>query len=237
MHHQMPSNLSKIYLNSIDTSPSSSDDTYPKCLPSTSKYWFKKIASKVFGRDPWRSNEQRSEQVVTESDTLPDLMATYVEQTTFQSSQQDDMITLSMNVTQPSSNPNPVPINIVPQSDLNVLEEEIVPTSTNFRTEILSGVNSHNKKLYDYKVKLKTLVSKIEKLSMSTYTVLEDSKSSKENQIYCNELKDTGNYMIQIGKQFIDRATAMEIVSSTCPQSEQIEPSSEEDDVIYVSTE
>ena len=126
-----------------------------------------------------------------------------------------------MNVTQPSSNPNPVPIHIVPQSDLNVLEEEIVPTSTNFRTEILSGVNSCNKKLYDYKVKLKTLVSKIEKLSMSTYTALEDSKSSEENQIYCNELKDTGNYIIQIGKQFIDRATAMEIVSSTCPQSEQ----------------
>ena len=78
----MPSNLSKIYINSIDMCDSLLDDTYLKCLPSTSKYQFKKIASKVFGRDPWRSKEQ-NEQVVMESDTLPDLMATYVEQTTF----------------------------------------------------------------------------------------------------------------------------------------------------------
>ena len=56
-------------------SHSSLDETYPQSLPSTSKYRFRKIASKVFGRDPWKSRAQ-GEQMVTESETLPDLTGT-----------------------------------------------------------------------------------------------------------------------------------------------------------------
>ena len=40
----------------------------------------------------------------------------------------------------------------------------------------------------------------MDKLSLTNYTVLEDSKTSEENLIFPNELKDTGNYLIQIGK-------------------------------------
>ena len=50
-------------------STSSLDDTYPASLPSSFKYWFKKISSKVFARDPWESNEQ----MANELDSLPDL--------------------------------------------------------------------------------------------------------------------------------------------------------------------
>ena len=77
----------------------------------------------------------------------------------------------------------------------------------------------------------------MDKLSLTKYTVLEDSKTSDENLIFSNELKDTGDYLIWIGKQFIDRATAIQIVASSSPQSEPDNPVSEEDYVIFVSTE
>ena len=66
---------------------------------------------------------------------------------------------------------------------------------------------------------------------------MEDDKSSEENVIFANEIKDTGNYLIKMGTTFIDRATAMEVVASSLPHSEQHEPLSEEDDIIYISTE
>ena len=68
------SNIYNTYPSNIllDTSHSSLDDTYLQSLPSTLKYRFKKIASKVFARDPWKS-KPHSEVMVTESETLPDL--------------------------------------------------------------------------------------------------------------------------------------------------------------------
>ena len=214
--------------------------SYLKSLPSTSKYRFKKIVFKVFGRDPWRSKEQ-VEQTAMESENLPNLMCDNESQ---HSSPCDDPSAsvsgrgsndLPLNVSQPTS--NPTPIKIKPQSDLNVLEEETCVTATDFRTELLTGDNSHNKKLYDYKIKLKNLISKIDKLSLSNYTVLEDCRTSEENLIFSNELKDTGNYLIEMGNQFIDRATAMEIVASNCPPAEGDNPLSEDDELIYISTE
>ena len=91
--------------------------------------------------------------------------------------------------------------------------------------------------MYDYKIKLNNLISKIDKLSLSNYTVLEDCKTSEENLIFSNELKDTGNYLIQMGNQFIDSTTTMEIVASNCPPAEGDHPLSEDDELIYVSTE
>ena len=82
---------------------------------------------------------------------------------------------------------------------------------------------------------MKKLISKIDKLSISNYTILEDSKTSEENLIFSNELKDTGNYLMLMGNQFIDRATAIEIVASNCPNSAQDNPVSEDNDLIYVS--
>ena len=76
----------------------------------------------------------------------------------------------------------------------------------------------------------------MDKLTQTNYTVLEDSKTSEENLIFSNELKDTGEYLIKIGKQFLDRATAIQIVVTSSPQSKPDRPVSEEDDVIYVST-
>ena len=107
----------------------------------------------------------------------------------------------------------------------------------NFKNEMLTGVNSCNRKLYDYKLKLKHLISKMDKLTLTNYTVLEDSKTSEENLIFSNKLKDIGDYLIMIGQQFIDKATAIEIVASSSHQSETDKLVSEEDDVIYVSTE
>ena len=155
--------------------------------------------------------------------------------------QQDDNECLNMpvdiDVNPSSSIINPIPINIKPHSDLNVLEEEVCASSTNFRREILMGVKSQTQKLFEYKVKLKAVISKIGNLTKSTYTLLGDEKSSEENDIFVNEIKDTSNYLVKIGQQFIDRATAMEIVSSTLSPSEHDKPPSEEDDVIYISTE
>ena len=228
------SNIYNTYPSNIllDTSHSSLDDTYPQSLPSTSKYRFKKIASKVFARDPWKS-KPHSEVMVTESETLPDLTCSSDDPTALVCDTAS--INLPLNVHQPSS--HPTPINIEPESDINIHEEEICATATDFKNEVLTGVNSHNQKVYDYKVKLKHLISKMDKLSLTNYTVLEDSKTSDENLIFSNELKDTGDYLIWIGKQFVDRATAIQIVASSCPQSEPDNPVSEEDDVIYVSTE
>ena len=110
-------------------------------------------------------------------------------------------------------------------------------TGTDFITELLTGANSCNKKLYDHKIKLKKLISKIDQLSIPNYTILEDSKTSEENLIFSNELKDTSNYLILRGNQFIDRATTMEIVASNCPNSVQDNSVSEDNDLIYVSME
>ena len=112
------------------------------------------------------------------------------------------------------------------------LQEETCVTGTNFRTELLTGANGHNKKLYDHKIKLKKLISKIDKLSISNYTILEDSKTSEENMIFSDELKDTSNYLILMGNQFIDRAPTMEIVASNCPNSAQANPVSEDNDLM-----
>ena len=176
-------------------SHSSLDETYPQSLPSTSKYRFRKIASEVFGRDPWKSRAQ-GEQMVTESETLTDLTSTIDDLTALVSD--TESINLPLNVQQQPYS-NPTPINIEPQSDLNVHEEEICDTEMNFKNEILTEVNSHNRKLYDYKLKLKHLISKMDKLTLTNYTVLEDSKTSEENLIFSNELKDTGDYLIKIG--------------------------------------
>ena len=83
--------------------------------------------------------------MVTESETLPDLTSTSDNLTALVSD--TETINLPLNVHQPSS--NPTPINIEPQSDLNVHEEEICATVTDFKNEVLTGVNSHNKNLYD----------------------------------------------------------------------------------------
>ena len=211
------------------------DESYPKSLPSTLKYRFKIIVSKVFGRDIWRSKEP-VEQTAMESENLPDLMCDNESQCSSPCNNPTASVSgresndLSLNVNQPTS--NPTPINIEPQWGLNVLQEEMCVTGTDFRTELLTGANSCNKKLYDHKIKLKKLISKIDKLSISNYTILEDSKTSKENMIFSNELKDTGNYLILMGNQFIDRATTMEIVASNCPNSAQDNPVSEDHDLI-----
>ena len=120
---------------------SSLDESYPKSLPSTSKYRFKKIVSKVFWRDPWRSKEP-VEQTAMESENLPNLTC----DNESQCSSPCDNLTVSvsgrgsndfpLNVSQPTS--NPTPIMIEPQSDLNVLEEETCVTATDFRTELLT---------------------------------------------------------------------------------------------------
>ena len=104
-------------------SHSSLDETYPQSLPSTLKYRFRKIASEVFGRDPWKSRAQ-GEQMVTESKTLPDLTST-IDLTALVSD--TESINLPFNVQQQPYS-NPTPINIEPQSDLNVHEEEICDT-------------------------------------------------------------------------------------------------------------
>ena len=68
----------------------------------------------------------------------------------------------------------------------------------------MAGVKSRNQKLFNCKVKLKKVITKIGKLTtpMSTYTLLEDDKESGENLMFSNELKDTGEYLIKMGKTF-----------------------------------
>ena len=95
------------------------------------------------------------------------------------------------------------------------------------------GVKSRVQKLFEYKVKLKAIISKINNLTKSTYTLLKDEISSEENDIFASEIKDTDNYLVKIGQQFIDRAMAKEIISSTLSPSEHDKPSSEEGDVIF----
>ena len=91
-------------------SHSSLDETYPQSLPSTLKYRFRKIASEVFGWDPWKSRAQ-GEQVVTESETLPDLTSTVDDPTALVSD--TESINLPLNVQQQPYS-NPAPINIEP---------------------------------------------------------------------------------------------------------------------------
>ena len=144
---------------------------------------------------------------------------------------------LNVNFTDSETITNPTPINIQPHSDLNVIKEEC--TSTDFRIEIMSGVKrSRIQKLFICKVKLKKVISRIDKLTtcMSPYTLLEDDKVSEENLIFLNELKDTCEYLIQMGKEFFDRATALEIVTSPQSHFEVDQNISDDDDVIYIST-
>ena len=68
-------------------------------------------------------------------------------------------------------------------------------------------MKSQSQKLFEYKVKLKVVISKIDNLTKSTYTLIEDEKSSEENDIFANEIKDTSKYLVKISQQFIDRAT------------------------------
>ena len=130
---------------------------------------------------------------------------------------------------------NPTP-NIQQHSDVNVVNEQEFAGTIDFISEILTGVRSRNSKLYDYKVKLKDLVGKIDKMTTSTYTILEDDKSSEENMIFVNEIKDTGNYLIKMGQTLLDRGNAMQVVDSSLPHSEQGEALSKEDDVTYISS-
>ena len=102
---------------------------------------------------------------------------------------------------QSSQSENHTPIDIQPDLHLNVTDEEQC-ASIDFRSEILSGVKSWNTKLYEYKIRLKDLVSKIDKLTMSTHTLMKDDKISEENVIFVNEIKDTGKYLIKMGKTF-----------------------------------
>ena len=131
-------------------SQSSIDETYPTSLPC-SKYWFKKIASKVFRRNPWKTNVQRD----TDSETLPDLtlpvptgnvqpkasctegiyMPVNVDfnltvpianQTVQHNNTSTECLNIPLHVdyTHSETITNPSPINIQPHSDLNVTEEE-----------------------------------------------------------------------------------------------------------------
>ena len=183
---------------------SSIDEKYPSSLPSTSKYRFKKISSKVFSRNPWKANEQ----LPTDSETLPDLTlpvptgnvqqnassteGTYMplkvqsnlmEPSATQTVQHDDTSTERLNL------PLHVDLSeseIVRNPTLINIQQEEECASTDIRTEIMAGGKSRNQKLFDCKVKLKKVITKIDKLTtpMSTYTLLEDDKSCDENLIF-----------------------------------------------------
>ena len=239
---------------------SSIDEKYPSSLPSTSKYRFKKVSSKVFSRNPWKANEH------TDSETLPDLtlpvstVATRNVQQNASSTEGTYMpLKVQSNLTEPSRTQNvqhdatsterlKLPLHVdLSESEIvrnptpkNIQQEEEC-ASTDIRTEIMAGGKSRNQKLFDCKVKLKKVITKIDKLTtpMSTYTLLEDDKSCDENLIFSNELKDTGEYLIKMGKTFLERATALEIVTSPQSQleSNQIISDDNDDDVIYISTD
>ena len=88
-------------------------------------------------------------------------------------------IPLNVNVTPSETITNPTPINVQPHSDINAIEGEEC-ASTDFWTEIMSGMKSRNQKLFNCKVKLKNVIPRIDKLTMSTYTLLDDDKSCEE---------------------------------------------------------
>ena len=128
-------------------------------MPKSSKYQFKKISSKVFRRDPWKSNEQSGTEFEKQSDWT-------LETGTGTSHQHDtEIFNLPMDLDNLSSHfANPTPINIQPHLDFNVIDEEECTSSIDFRSEILSDMNSCNRKLYEYMIKLKDLVCRIDKL-------------------------------------------------------------------------
>ena len=83
------------------------------------------------------------------------------------------------------------------------------------------------------------MITKIDKLTtpMSTYTLPEDDKESGKNLMFSNELKDTGEYLIKMGNTFLEWATAIEIVTFPQSQFKLDQNISDDDDVIYISTD